>query len=85
MRPLIWIKQWDFNWQEEYRYKTPPFLPQGTRVDVQWTYDNSAENPRNPNRPPKLVTWGEQSTDEMCELHLEAVSVGGGKTEGMIQ
>jgi mono/diheme cytochrome c family protein len=73
VQPLIWIKHWDFNWQEEYRYRHPVFLPQGTRIDVQWTYDNSAENPRNPNHPPKLVTWGEQSTDEMCEFHLEMV------------
>ena len=85
VKPLIWIKQWDFNWQQEYRYKAPLFLPQGTRVDVQWTYDNSAENPRNPNRPPKLVMWGEQSTDEMCEFHLEAIPADGGKTEGVIQ
>jgi len=82
VKPLIWIKQWDFNWQEEYRYQTPLFLPQGTRIDVRWTYDNSTENPRNPNHPPKLVTWGEESTDEMCELHLEMVAAGPRKAEG---
>jgi len=76
IKPLIWIKQWDFNWQEEYRYKSPVHLPQGTRIDVKWTYDNSAGNPRNPNHPPKLVTWGEDSTDEMCELHLELIAEG---------
>lgn len=82
IKPLIWIKHWDFNWQEEYRYKTPLFLPQGTRIDVQWTYDNSENNPRNPNHPPKVVTWGEQSTDEMCELHLEVISAGSGSPAG---
>jgi len=74
VKPLIWIKHWAFNWQEEYRYKTPLSLPQGTRIDVRWIYDNSAANPLNPNHPPRLVTWGEQSTDEMCELHLELVA-----------
>jgi hypothetical protein len=33
-------------------------------------FDNSPENPRNPNRPPKTVTWGEATTDEMCIAFL---------------
>lgn len=72
--PLIWIRHWDFNWQEQYRYVSPVRLSKGTRIDVQWTYDNSSGNPRNPNHPPKRVTWGEGTTDEMSELHLEVVS-----------
>jgi hypothetical protein len=71
--PLIYIQDWDFNWQQQYWYKSPVFLPQGTRVEMEMTYDNSAANPRNPNHPPKRVTWGEQSTDEMAEIHLEAI------------
>ena len=34
--------------------------------DVVARYDNSENNPRNPNRPPRAVTWGEETTDEMC-------------------
>jgi hypothetical protein len=64
-RPLLWIQDWDFNWQDGYNYKTPVVLPKGTRIDVRITYDNSATNPRNPSNPPKRVQWGEQSTDEM--------------------
>jgi hypothetical protein len=74
--PLIWIRHWDFNWQEQYRYVSPVRLPKGTRIDVQWTYDNSSDNPRNPNHPPKRVTWGEGTTDEMSELHIEVVPAG---------
>jgi hypothetical protein len=68
---LLWIKDWDFSWQDQYQYKNPVPLPKGTRIDVQITYDNSAENPRNPSHPPKRVTWGEQSFDEMGSVTLQ--------------
>jgi hypothetical protein len=64
-RPLIHIPQWNFNWQDDYRFAQPFTLPKGTRLDVTASYDNSAENPLNPSSPPKRVTWGEQTTDEM--------------------
>ena len=65
-QPLLWIKDWDFNWQDRYIYKTPVPLPKGTRIDVRLTYDNSPDNPRHPNpSAPKRVLWGEQSFDEM--------------------
>lgn len=65
VKPMIWIKYWDFNWQGQYRYRRPFPLPKGTRIDVESFYDNSADNPRNPNLPPKTVRWGESTTDEM--------------------
>jgi hypothetical protein len=68
--PLIWIKDWDFNWQGAYRYAKPVPLPKGTRVDLEYTYDNSAANPRNPAHPPVRVHWGEQTTDEMALAFL---------------
>ena len=64
--PLIWIKNWDFNWQGAYRYATPVKLPKGTEVDMQYTYDNSAANPRNPSDPPREVKFGEQTANEMA-------------------
>jgi mono/diheme cytochrome c family protein len=65
-KPLIWIKDWDFNWQGAYRYASPLKLPQGTKLDMEYTYDNSAANPHNPSNPPKEVKFGEQTTNEMA-------------------
>jgi hypothetical protein len=64
-KPLIWIQDWDFNWQEPYVYKDPVVLPKGTRIDATIRYDNSTDNPRNPSNPPKQAQFGEQSFDEM--------------------
>ena len=64
-RSLLSIKDWDFNWQDSYIYKQPFTLPKGTRIDVAITYDNTAENPRNPISPPRRALFGEQSFDEM--------------------
>jgi hypothetical protein len=69
--PLIWIKDWDFNWQGSYQYERPVRLPKGTVVKLEAFYDNSADNPQNPSNPPKPVRWGEQTTDEMCLLGLQ--------------
>ncbi|HTM50850.1 MAG TPA: hypothetical protein VL285_19275 [Bryobacteraceae bacterium] len=68
---LLWIKDWDFSWQDQYQYKKPVALPKGTRIDVALTYDNSADNPRNPSHPPKRVKWGEQSFDEMGSVTVQ--------------
>jgi hypothetical protein len=72
-RWLLWIKDWDFNWQEQYRYTQPFTLPAGTRVFMEFTYDNSAANIRNPNQPPQRVSWGAGSTDEMAGLHIQVI------------
>jgi hypothetical protein len=69
-KPLIRIKDWDFNWQGQYRYKEPVHLPQGTRIEIQYVYDNSDRNPHNPSHPPVRVTWGEETRDEMALLFL---------------
>ena len=58
-RCLINIEDWDFNWQALYRYKEPIAVPSLSSVTLRAVYDNSAENPRNPNDPPKPVSWGE--------------------------
>jgi mono/diheme cytochrome c family protein len=65
IQPLIWIKDWDFNWQGSYRYASPVKLPKGTEIDMQYVYDNSDSNPRNPSNPPRRVKFGEQTTNEM--------------------
>ena len=71
---LFWIKDWDFAWQDQYQYKAPVPLPKGTRLEMEITYDNSADNPHNPSHPPKRVQWGEQSFDEMGSMTLQVVA-----------
>jgi uncharacterized protein (TIGR03437 family) len=73
VRILLWIQQWEFNWQDQYQFQDLVPLPKGTRLDGELTYDNSAGNYRNPNTPPKTVRWGENSTDEMGSLLLNVL------------
>ncbi|KAF0247501.1 MAG: Peroxiredoxin [bacterium] len=63
---MVDIPKWDFKWQGTYSYKEPISLPGGTKIKLTSIYDNSTNNPNNPNKTPKTVTWGEQTTDEMC-------------------
>jgi hypothetical protein len=74
-RELMGIPDWKFNWQERYYFKELVKLPKGTRLDVEISYDNSRDNPSNPNSPPKRVTFGQQSTDEMGAITIEMVPV----------
>lgn len=67
-KPLVWVDDWDFNWQIQYALKEPMKVPKGSKIRIDAVYDNSSDNPRNPNSPPKTVTWGEQTTDEMFLL-----------------
>ena len=75
VRPLIRIDDWDFAWQDEYRYAEPPRLPAGTVVGMRFVFDNSAHNPHYPSRPPRRVRFGPRSTDEMAELMLQVLPV----------
>lgn len=72
VQPLVWVKNWDFNWQGQYTFMKPKFLPKGTRIDVDAYLDNSTGNPQNPSSPPRAVEWGEQTSDEMvvCEFRF---------------
>jgi tetratricopeptide (TPR) repeat protein len=72
-RELLRIEDWDFNWQDEYTFRQPMLLPAGTKIALEITYDNSEDNVRNPNHPPKRVTSGERSTDEMGNVTLRVM------------
>ncbi len=72
-RWMIRIDDWDFSWQDQYRYVEPVALPAGTTLTMRYTYDNSAANPRNPSTPPRRVRLGNQSTDEMGTISFEVV------------
>jgi hypothetical protein len=72
-RPLIRIDDWDFNWQNFYHYAAPVALPKDTRVVMECVHDNSADNPNNPNDPPRRVTGGEQTRNEMSAALIQLV------------
>lgn len=73
-RSLIRITDWDMNWQDRYLYADPFWLPAGTRLSLEYVFDNSAANPRNPDRPPMLATWGWRSSDEMADLWIQVLT-----------
>lgn len=69
--PLIKIPEWDFHWQYFYTFKKPVILKKNTTIYVFGVYDNTIDNPYNPNIPPKIIREPEgymQTTDEMFQL-----------------
>jgi len=70
VRTLFAIDDWDFDWQDDYRYRKPMLLPAGTRVAMEYVYDNSEANDNNPVRPLQRVRFGQESADEMGTLTL---------------
>jgi len=73
-RWLIRVARWDFNWQDQYRYSAPFWLPAGTTIRAEFVFDNSADNPRNPHRPPVRVAWGWRSSDEMGDVWVQVMT-----------
>ena len=67
---LLDIPRYDFNWQIAYTYAQPKFLPAGSTVKITAVYDNSTNNPANPD-PTKNVRWGQQTFDEMMIGYVE--------------
>ena len=63
---LVTVPRFDFYWQTQYLLSEPQRLPEGSVVHMQATFDNSAESPYQHSDPPQLVTFGEQTTDEMA-------------------
>jgi len=70
-QPLIRIARWEFNWQDQYRYRAPLSLPAGTKIEASIVFDNSDANARNPFHPPVRVSWGWRSSDEMGDMWLQ--------------
>jgi len=67
---VIRIDDWDFDWQDTYWLKDPLFIPPGSTLKMTAIYDNSADNPRNPNTPPVDLQWGDGSEDEMALIFI---------------
>ncbi len=61
---LLSLPRYDFNWQRMYEFTEPLEIPAGSKLIAVNAYDNSSQNPANPN-PSDVVTWGEQSHEEM--------------------
>lgn len=69
---LLSVPDYDFNWQSVYRFAEPVRVPKGTQLRWVGVWDNSADNPRNPDAT-KEVRWGEQTWDEMMNGWLDVV------------
>jgi hypothetical protein len=74
---LLEVPRYDFNWQTTYFLAKPMALPKGTVLEYTATFDNSPNNPHNPD-PAKVVYWGDQSWEEMnigfTELAFDAAA-----------
>jgi hypothetical protein len=78
---LINIAKYDYAWQWAYTYEEPKFMPAGTKLTAVGAFDNSAQNPSNPD-PTIDVSWGQQSWDEMffgAMQWIEVNEAGGGE------
>ena len=69
METLLWVPDYDFNWQFLYEYEEPRFIPAGSKLHMTWWFDNSVNNPYNPD--PKVdVVYGPATTDEMANARI---------------
>ena len=75
-RELLCVSRYDFNWQTAYEYAEPVALPAGTRMEVVAHWDNSADNPNNPD-PTKDVRLGVEATAEMMVGFVDFVAAEG--------
>ena len=67
---LIKIDHWDFHWQGSYLFKKAVKLPRGSFLKSETIYDNTASNEHQPSNPPKDVSLGENTTDEMMLIYF---------------
>lgn len=78
-KQLLDVPHYDFNWQLEYRLAEPLAVPAGGQVEITGWYDNSKNNPANPD-PSRTVRWGPQTQDEMLigfiEYYVPSETVG---------
>jgi hypothetical protein len=67
---LLQVPRYDFNWQLLYRFSKPVLVEKGSRMIVTFIYDNSPNNPANPD-PEQAIRWGDRSEDEMMTSWIE--------------
>ena len=66
---LLWVPDYDFNWQFQYELEEPYLIPAGSTMYITWWYDNSADNEYNPD-PTVDVSGGPATTDEMANARI---------------
>ncbi len=66
---LIAVPHYQFGWQRHYTFAEPIAVPAGSRLIAHYAYDNSKQNPANPD-PSKTIIWGPQSWEEMFFTRL---------------
>lgn len=78
---LLSVPRYSFNWQLVYRFQEPVYIEKGSRLTVTTHYDNSPNNPANPD-PASAIRWGDKSEEEMMTSWIEYVDAapGGPKT-----
>jgi hypothetical protein len=67
---LLAVPRYDFNWQLVYRFREPVRIEKGSRLIVTAHYDNSPNNPANPD-PSAVIRWGDKSEEEMMTSWIE--------------
>ena len=70
---IVGIEDWDLRWQNIYQLRTPLHIPAGSKLDAWFVWDNSADNFANPFNPPRSLTWGWKSEEEMAEVWLGVI------------
>jgi hypothetical protein len=71
--PILKLDQWHFEWQFLYKFKKFIVLKKGTKIHFSATYDNTANNPANPNSPPRDIRTSMNANDEMMDLFIHVV------------
>jgi hypothetical protein len=69
---ILDVPRYEFDWQNLYVLDRPKPMPEGTILHTEARFDNSADNPNNPD-PRRAVTFGEQTWDEMHVGYLNFV------------
>ena len=75
---LLSVPRYDFNWQLVYRFQDPVRVEKGSLLEVTTHYDNSPNNPANPD-PTKAIRWGDKSEEEMMTSWIEYREADGAK------
>ncbi len=82
-RELLRIDDWDPAWQERYQYRVPVSLPAGATLHLEYLFDNTTANVRNPQLPPQPAEWGWRAHDEMGDVWLQVTTVSARDRDGL--